>query len=226
MIIDLHVHTVRGSSDSSLSTADLVEESARAGIQGVCLTEHRGPWDRHELAALQERHPELLLVNALEVESSAGHLTVYGLERFVGGIHDPETLRRVADEHGAYVVLAHPFRYLLRQPERNLLYAGATRVPREAREVAAHPIFDLIDAIEVNNGGTAADENAFAREVARYLGKPMVGGSDAHSTHGLGRSVTVFRDRITSAAGFMEALRASRFHAAVRTADGSLHEFD
>lgn len=222
MLFDLHVHTVRGSSDSSLKTDEMVQEAIRVGLDGVCLTEHRGPWDPHELGALQRRHEGLLLLNAMEVETSFGHLTVYGLDRFIGGIHDPQSLRRVADVHGAYVVLAHPFRYFLRQPEQNLLYRGQRSLPETLEAIADHPAFALVDAIEVNNGGTSPTENAFALEVARYLGKPTVGGSDAHSTHGLGQSVTVFDDPIGSAAEFMEALHASRFHAAVRTRDGAL----
>jgi predicted metal-dependent phosphoesterase TrpH len=222
MLIDLHVHTVRGSSDSSLKTDEMVEEAVRAGLDGVCFTEHRGPWDRHELEALQQRHEGLLLLNAMEVETSFGHLTVFGLDRFVGGIHDPVTLRRIADEQGAFVVLAHPFRYFLGLPERNLLYREQRPIPSEIEEITTHPAFALVDAIEVHNGGTSAAENAVALEVARYLGKPTVGGSDAHSTHGLGQSVTVFDDPIASARDFMEALHASKFHAAVRTPDGAL----
>ena len=222
MLIDLHVHTVRGSSDSSLKTDEMVEEAARAGLHGLCLTEHRGPWDRHELVALQQRHEGLLLLNAMEVETTFGHLTVFGLDRFVGGIHDPVALRRVADAHGAFVVLAHPFRYFLRQPEQNLLYRGQRAIPDALEAIAQHPAFALVDAIEVSNAGTSPAENALALEVARYLGKPTVGGSDAHSTHGLGQSVTVFDDPITNATEFMEALHGSRFHAAVRAADGTL----
>lgn len=225
MILDLHVHTTRGSSDSSLKPAEMVEEAVRAGLDGLCLTEHRGPWDRHEFAALQEEHPHLFFANAMEVETTAGHITVFGLNRPGGGIHDPETLRRIADAEGAFVVLAHPFRYLLSQPTSNLLYRGELHIPQEPRDVKDHWIFDLVDAIEVGNGATAPAENEFALEVARYVGKPTIGGSDAHSTHGLGRCVTVFRDEITDGEMLLEVLRAHRFHAAVRI-DGTLHPME
>ncbi|MGE3856791.1 MAG: CehA/McbA family metallohydrolase [Dehalococcoidia bacterium] len=225
MILDLHVHTVRGSSDSSLKVDELTAEAERAGLDGLALTEHRGPWERHELEALRERHTGLLFVNAMEVETFDGHLTVFGLDRSAG-IHDPIELRRIADAQGAVVVMAHPFRYYLGQPERSLLFRDAVGRDRALAELADHPIFALVDAIEVHNGGTAASENALALEVARYLGKPTVGGSDAHSTHGLGRSVTVLPDGIRDAQGFMEALRAGRVHAALRDASGTLHHLD
>ncbi len=52
MIVDLHVHTSHGSGDSSLSPQELVEEARRIGLQGACLTEHSGPWDRFEFQML------------------------------------------------------------------------------------------------------------------------------------------------------------------------------
>jgi len=226
MLIDLHVHTSHGSADSGLTAEEMVEEMARVGLQGLCLTEHGGPWDKREFAAFQQQHEDQFFVNAMEVETSVGHITVYGLDQYVGGIHDPWTLRRVADSCGAYIVLAHPFRYLLQQPAFNLLYRGSAKVPQCVDEAMHHPVFEIVDAFEVSNGGTSVAENDFALQVARYLKKPTVGGSDAHSVNGLGRSVTVFQDRITTAEGFMEALHASRFYAAIRNSDGVLLPMD
>ena len=40
-------------------------------------------------------------------------------------------------------------------------------------------------------------ENIFALQVARLLGKPVTGGSDAHSTSGIGTYTTVFPERLT-----------------------------
>lgn len=226
MLIDLHVHTSRGSADSGLTTEEMIEEMARVGLDGLCLTEHGGPWDKREFAAFQAQNEQGFFVNAMEVETSIGHITVYGLDQYVGGIHDPWTLRRVCDAYGGYMVLAHPFRYLLQQPAFNLLYRGQAKIPQCVEDAWEHPVFEIVDAFEVSNGGTSVPENQFALQVARILGKPTVGGSDAHSTNGLGRSVTVFEDPISDAASFMEALHASRFHAAIRTSDGALLPVD
>ena len=40
MIFDLHIHSVKGSSDSSLTTDILLEKAIDIGLSGVCLTEH------------------------------------------------------------------------------------------------------------------------------------------------------------------------------------------
>lgn len=222
MILDLHVHTSRLSSDSSLSILDLVNEASRAAIDGVCLTEHRGPWDRFEFAALQRTHEQLFFVNGMEIDSPGCHLTIFGLDRAIGRLNNPTMVKRIADAEGAFVVLAHPFRYFLSQPGSNLLFQGRGPSPHDLAELQTHPTFDLVDAIEVANGGTSAAENALALDLAKVLGKPTVGGSDAHSIHGLGRFVTVFEDDFHDRDGFLQALHAGRFHAAIRAADGTL----
>ena len=229
MIIDLHVHTVRGSCDSSLSPQDMVEEAYRIGLQGVCLTEHGGPWDRFEFSKFVKQQNGLMVINAMEVETTAGHITVFGLDGYVAGIRDPWTLRKVADQTGAYVVLAHPFRNLLHKPPynaTNLLFRGWNPLPTTVDEAIKHPIFEVVDAIEVANAGTIDAENYFAWEVAKRRGKPTGGGSDAHSTNGRGRCVTVFQDNITNQDEFLEALHAGRFYAATGLLVGELAEME
>lgn len=222
MILDLHVHTVHRSADSSLSVSQLFDEAMRTAIDGVALTEHGGPWERLEFTAMQQTYQQLFFVNAMEIESAGCHLTVFGLDRYIGGTHDPSTVRRIVDAERAFVVLAHPFRYLLSQPENNLLFRGSGSAPLDPVTLQTHPMFDVVDAVEVANGGTSAAENALALDVAQALGKPMVGGSDAHSTHGLGRFVTVFDDAFHDRDSFMKTLHAGHFHAAIRTSDGKL----
>jgi len=226
MIIDLHVHTSRNSSDSSLSPEHMVEEARRVGLQGVCLTEHSGPWDRFEFQRFASQQHGLLLVPAMEVETDFGHITVFGMDRYLSGIRDPKELRRIADGVGAYMVLAHPFRNLFQKPpyNNNLLFKDWDHHPT-LEEVRAHPILNLVDAIEVANGGNTDDENTFALEVAQYLGKPMVGGSDAHSVNGLGKCVTVFSEQIPCQEAFVQALHAGHFYPATGLNKGNLQPF-
>ncbi|MBI4338610.1 MAG: PHP domain-containing protein [Chloroflexi bacterium] len=213
--------------DSNLTPQELLDEAYRIGLQGVCLTEHSGPWERYEFSSFARQQSNTLIINAIEVESDAGHITVFGLDGYVSGIRDPKTLRKVADQAGAYIVLAHPFRNLLHKPPynaTNLLYRGWNPLPTTVEEAMQHPIFELVDAIEVANGATIDAENYFAWEVAKRLGKPMVGGSDAHSTNGLGRCVTIFEGAIATPGEFLEALHAGRFYPATGLLVGQLEE--
>ena len=225
-VIDLHVHTTHGSSDSSLSPEDMVLEAKRLGLPGICITEHNAPWDRHKFADFAYKH-DLLLIRAVEVDTDMGHVLVFGLDTYVSGINQIAELRRVVGDIGGFMVSAHPFRGI-HNPSGNsrpMIYRNGGPLPTSIEEGASHPVFGQVDAIEVANGGTVDGENGFAWEVARHLGAKCTGGSDAHSVHGLGRCTTVFQDEITSEEEFIQALKAGRFYSAFGLRAGQLQPF-
>lgn len=204
-LLDCHVHTAQGSSDSSLQIGEMVALAHHHSL-GVVLTEHNRTWESFKLSALREE-TGLFLVRGMEVTTDMGHMVVIGLDQYYSGIRSARRLREVCDERGAIMIVAHPFRHLLeRRP-------GASEQPFSLRpDEAAEKmeVFRLVDAIEVGNGGTARSENAFAYQVASILGKPMVGGSDAHSVNGFASFTTGFADAVTSEADLLDALREGR----------------
>lgn len=222
-ILDLHCHTVKGGPDSNLSPEEMVVEARRVGLSGVCLTEHGGGWDRWDFKRFTDQHPELLFIRALEVDTEFGHVVAFGLDGYVSGIHRIETLRRVADDAGGFLVSVHPFRRFFEKPplNRSLLFKGP--VPLE--QAVLHPVFELVDAIEVVNGACTLKENEFARRAATVLKKPGTAGSDAHSTHGLGCGATVFEKEITSEQQFIEELKAGKFYATNTLLQGCVTPF-
>ena len=211
MILDLHCHTIKGGPDSNLNPDQLVEEARRVGLDGVCLTEHGGGWEKWDFQRFASQHPDLVLIRALEVDTEMGHITTFGLDGYVGGIHRIENLRKVIDDVGGFMVAVHPFRRYFDKPPlfRSLLFKNP--VPLE--EAIKHPIFELTDAIEVVNGANNDIENDFALQAAQALGKSHVGGSDAHSTHGLGCAATVFERDIRTVQDLIGELKAGRFYA-------------
>ncbi len=226
-LFDLHIHTTKGSSDSSLNPEELVLEADRLGLRGLCITEHSGPWERHEFERFASRH-SVVLVRAMEVETDMGHMLAFGIDRYQPGFHKAEELRRVADAVGGYVVTAHPFRAVLSQKLRTraLLYqAVPDPLPQKPEEALDHPVFKLSHAVEVANGGTADEENEFAMRVAGLLRMPVTGGSDAHSTHGIGRCVTAFGDEISNEEQFLAALHSKKFFPAVGLRSGALRPY-
>ena len=211
-VFDLHVHTVRGSSDSSLTPQQLIKEARKIGLDGVCLTEHSGGWDGPGLLRAFEE-TDIVVVKGLEVETDMGHVLVFGLHSYIDGIHRVGELRRVVDKAGGVMLSAHPFRNLFNHPpyNLNLLFGGEEERPRTALEAATHPLFELVDDLEVANGSNTERENRFALEVARHLGLRGTGGSDAHSSNGLGKYVTVFDGEVGSEAELIEALKTNAY---------------
>jgi hypothetical protein len=226
-LFDLHIHTTKGSSDSSLNPEELILEAERLGLRGLCITEHSGPWDRHEFEQFASRH-NVVLVRAMEVESDLGHMLAFGLDRYQPGFNRAAELRSAADAAGGFVVSAHPFRAVFSQPNRDraLLYQSVPGpLPQQPEDALGHPVFKLAHAVEVANGGTVDQENAFAMHVAELLGIPVTGGSDAHSVHGLGRFVTVFRDEVNNEQEFLTALHSGKFYPAVGLRSGQLRPY-
>jgi predicted metal-dependent phosphoesterase TrpH len=216
-IFDLHVHTSQGSRDSALTPEEMITEAARIGLDGVLLAEHEG-WPRHQFDIWNaQRDDPLVVVRALEVYTNWGHVIVLGMDGHESGVFDIEELARVVDRIGGYMMIAHPFRFLFDpagQYTRNILFQEKRLVPATPEEAAEHRVFRLVHNLEVVNGGNIEPENQFARQVAAVLGFSGSGGSDAHSTQGFGRGVTIFDDTISHQRDLIEALRAGACHPA------------
>lgn len=218
MILDLHVHTSWGGYDSSLSPKEVVEEARRIGLDGVCLTEHNTSWDKLKVQELVNG-TGLVVLRGIEVDTELGHILTYGFDRYITGIYRSADLRREADKVGALLVAAHPFRRLFGAPGFSWgSYGSEGKFSLE--EAVKQPIFQVTDEIEVLNGGCTTRENLCALQVARALGKKGLAGSDAHSTRGLGKFVTVLEKRVSSEQEFLSELRAGRFYAASRQPEG------
>ena len=217
MLIDLHVHTTRGSSDSNLTIPRLVQEAKRRGLRGVCLTEHTWPWARHEGEELT-RYQDILLIRGLEIPTNQGHVVAFGLEGYVSGIHQAKELWRVAQEAGAFLIAVHPFRGFFDSWLPN-------HKPITVEEASRLPIFSMVHAIEVANGGCTEEENAFALSVTTHLGVKATGGSDAHSDAGLGCYATFFERGISTEIEFLEELRAGRFYPVSGLLQGNAQPF-
>mgnify|MGYP001157185058 FL=1 len=226
-LFDLHIHTTKGSADSSLSPEDLILEAERLGLRGLCITEHSGPWDKFEFRRFANQH-RIVLIRAMEVDTDMGHMLAFGFDQYQSGFHKAAELCLTAKSEGGFVISAHPFRGVLGKHMRERPYLYRTLpdpIPQIPEEALDHPIFNMANAIEVANGGTADEENTFAMQVARLLSIPVTGGSDAHSVHGIGKFVTAFRDEIENEEQFLKALHERTFYPAVGLREGRLRPY-
>ena len=226
-LFDLHIHTTKGSSDSSLTPEDLILEADRLGLRGLCLTEHSGPWDRHEFKQFASLH-NVVLIRAMEVETDFGHMLAFGMDRYEAGYNKAAELRKAATAAGGYVITAHPVRGVPSGAGRSraLIYQSITDpLPETPEDAVNHPVFKLADAVEVANGGTIDRENDFAMAVASLLKLPVTGGSDAHSIHGLGKFLTEFTDEVNTEAEFLKALHSKQFHPVTGLRQGNLKPY-
>ena len=210
MILDLHIHTSWHSADSNLSPIDLIREAKRLGLDGVVVTEHDRGWDRFRARDLAAEH-DFLFLRGMEVSTDLGHILVCGLEEYVSGIQRAEKLRQIVDAVGGVMIAAHPFRRAFTTDFRH----GKEPTPATLEEAVRRPLFDLLDGVEVCNGGSLDRENKFAMQVCDYLGLAPTGGSDAHSELGIGYYATQFDDPIRTEADVIAALQQRRCRAVV-----------
>lgn len=205
MLIDLHTHTQPLSHDSLLTPDELVEAAKAAGLDGLCLTEHDFVWDPREVEALARRH-RFLVLPGIEVNTENGHILVFGLHRYVFGMHRVRELARLVEKAGGAMVAAHPYR---RQLPFELRDDGDWTEALE--QAAANPAYRLVCALESHNGRGTERENRFSRELCQRLGIPGTAASDAHHRDDVGRCATQFQRPISDLADLIRELRAGRF---------------
>jgi predicted metal-dependent phosphoesterase TrpH len=205
----MHVHTTIGSYDSNLSPLELIHHGKAAGLDGVVVTEHDRGWDRHLARQLSCEH-EFLILCGMEVTTDLGHILVYGLEEYVSGILYADTLRQVVDRIDGLMFAAHPYRKAFVNTHGRW---DAPLPTLTVQEAADRTIVRCVDGLEVYNGGTGDRENAMAEAVRNHVGLRGIGGSDAHSEHGLGCCATEFERAIRNERELIEELRAGRFRA-------------
>ena len=208
LLIDLHTHSYPMSDDSFMGVDDLIEASKNLGIDGVCLTDHDCFWSIDETRELSRKHGFLVLPGC-EINTDAGHVLTFGLDRYVYGVHKPPFVRQLVDEHEGVIIAAHPYR-------RRFLEDPA-REPEARAEMLTRAVGDdfflLCDAIEGINGRGKTSENEFSHDLGSRLDIKQTGGSDAHRLEQLGSAATRFQNTINGLDDLIRELRAGRFRA-------------
>lgn len=203
-LIDLHTHTHPLSHDSSVTPDDLIVAAKRAGLDGICLTEHDFFWEPDAVHDLGVRHNFLVLAG-VEVNTQYGHILVFGLERFVYGMHRIDDLvRMVADADGA-MVAGHPYR---RQLPFELEKEGDWSEALE--RTIRNDSYLHVNAIETFNGRGSRRQNDFSTEVCLRLGLPETAGSDTHSLTDVGTCATEFDVPIENVRDLINELKLGR----------------
>ena len=206
MIIDIHTHTYPTSLDSDLSPEELIKESKRLGLDGICITDHDGFWDPEEIHQLS-RDFNFLVLPGCEVTTEEGHLLVYGLSEYIFGMHRASFVKKLVDEVGGIMIVAHPYRRTYREEADTDDDAYEEMLARAAR----NEVFGKVDAVEVLNSRGSDLENEFSSNLARRFGFKGTGASDAHKLADVGTYATEFERPIHSLEQFIHELRAGRF---------------
>ncbi len=220
-LVDLHVHTKVGSDDSRISPPDLARHSV---LDGIVLSEHRRRWSAGELAAHQG--DAAILFGGRECETPYGHIVVVGVpDPAIAAARTAEQLRLTVLAEDGLMILAHPFRHFpsswnLLFPRSHDHWGPAQLADWPPERLAEHPVFGLVDAVEVLNSGCTPRQNALASKVATFRGLPSVGASDAHDASFIGYYATEFDEPLRNERDLVLAVRAGRCRPVARAESG------
>ena len=208
MLIDLHTHSYPESDDAFIAVDDLIDAAKSRGLDGICLTDHDRFWGQDRVADLSKRHQFLVLAGS-EINTDTGHVLVFGLQKYVFGLHKPAFLYRQVTASGGVMIAAHPHRRRFLEDPGHLPYARAEMLDRASRD----GFFQMCQAVEGLNGRATPVQNSFSQDLTVRLGAKMAAGSDAHRLEQVGTAATQFDQKVSDLAGLITELKAGRFHA-------------
>lgn len=196
MFIDTHIHESKYSLDSRVSLREIVERARSMGLDGVCITDHDDDSIKHEVRELS-RELGYLIIPGVEILTHEGDIIVFGIDQLpTEKVHAAELLTYIQAKQGVGIS-AHAFRNNNRGLGENIR------------------IVEGLAGLEGFNGNTDLESNLKACRLAKELGLPMFGASDAHHRHEVGKYATYFDCAITDERDFIKAIKAGVVRPAV-----------
>src|SRR5512136_3006755 len=186
---DLHVHT-NFSKDGESSVEDILKRAEEEGLDAIAITDHDSVDGAKRALACAT---PVLVIPGIEVSTRQGHLLVLGITDLIPPGLDVVVTVNIARRMGAVAILPHPY---------HVWRHGVARRKKAGMAV--------VDAIEVfNSRYIVGSANQKAARIAKRLGKPCVGGSDAHNARFVGFGRT-YVDAEKNVPAILEAIRAGR----------------
>ena len=183
---DLHIHT-NYSRDGESSVEEIIRRAELVGLDAIAITDHDSVDGAKKALACATT---VLVIPGIEVSTKQGHLLVLGVTDLIPAGLDVIVTVEIARRMGALAILPHPY---------HVWRHGVAR-----RKKAG---MDVVDAVEVfNSRYIVGSANTKAARIAKRLGKPCVGGSDAHNARFVGFGRT-FIDAEPTVPAILQAIR-------------------
>ncbi|MDY6903299.1 MAG: PHP domain-containing protein [Thermodesulfobacteriota bacterium] len=186
MKFDLHTHTTL-SACSSLDARDLIDAAGKAGLDGVCITDHQTmAIDRHITEGRQANG--IVVIIGMEYATPDGDFLIFGPISRIPENLSADALLTEVDNCGGVAIAAHPF--------------------RKDRPVSETVVRDgKCTIMETINGRNSVLEDLKTSQWRKRYGLTETGGSDAHTPPEVGAAFTRFYTPVYSHADLVHALK-------------------
>ena len=185
--LDLHLHTTK-SIDSTVELVDAVRRCREEGLDGFAVTDH------DILAEVPNEFSEnigIIIIPGMEVSADGAHILAFDIEEPIPPrLSVPETVDLIHDQ-GGIAIIAHPYSVF------------RTWVSGREIEEARFDGVEVANASQFPYGWMLSKNTALAKR----LGLPRTGGSDAHIPRTIGRAYTILEVETRNVEGVLRALR-------------------
>lgn len=189
--IDFHIHSNNSFDNrNGPSPYEIIHQASYLGMNAIAITDHDFLTFNEKLF-LYAQSLGVLLIPGCEITTSDGHLIALGIKEVIPDNLSAGHAIRILHEQQAFVIAAHPF---------------------DEKYGVGDLVFELeIDAIEFNGSRRRPQRiNKEAKEVAKIINIPVVGGSDAHILKNIGNAHTIFEDSVNSFYEIINQLKLKR----------------
>ena len=182
---DFHIHS-KYSYDSALSPSQIIKTAKKVGLMAIAITDHNNI--KGGIEAKRIADDSIIVIVGSEIKTNRGD--VIGLF-LCNEINDKDFNKVINNirEQGGIAILPHPYKL------------GKDGIKELGKKV---------DIIEVKNGRLPTYKNIMAKKLAISLNKPIIGGSDAHTSKEIGCIKTLFKDEAISEEGLKKMLASSK----------------
>jgi predicted metal-dependent phosphoesterase TrpH len=184
--IDLHVHSV-ASQDSYVTFEDAIRRCNEEGLDGFAFTDHD---EMSEYPREKAEERGVVFIPGVEISADGAHVLAFEINEIVPmGLAISETVDRI-HEQGGIAIVAHPYSVF------------RTWVNGREIEEARFDGVEVANAYQFPYGWMLSKNTALARK----LGLPQTGGSDAHIPRTIGRAYTILQAETRDVEGVLRAL--------------------
>ncbi|NVM02758.1 MAG: PHP domain-containing protein [Candidatus Helarchaeota archaeon] len=189
--IDPHVHS-KNSPDSKMTRKQIILKALDLELDGICITDH-------DIITKMALDANILILLGCEITTKHGHILAYGISEPIPKLLSAEdTIDRIHDQ-GGIAIAAHPYRKF-GQINADILGLG------NSDKIFSCPL----NGVEVLNALNNKKENSKARETAKILKLPMIGGSDAHRRETIGKAVTRLSSSVGNIDDFIKCIKKGK----------------